>query len=454
MNSFEQYFAYFAIGIIIGAGAAAIIFSLFFRLKLHRLSSQIHGQTDAQRPEQTGLADLSARKTELAENVIDIHSDKTLLLHEKEIDSFAKFASSLSHDLNNLVGSIMGYTALLKKKLRPNTKEFYYAETIEKSSKQIIELVKRVLGFSHLDTKTIEVVDLNQFVKTISEEFSSVHSERHKVNVSVASKPVRVQISTGQLKQVLWAILKNAADSMEAGGTIKCSIYTCEEPGATKDLDKKQRQCLVEIEDHGTGMSEEVKQRIFEPFFTTKDDRKYAGLSLSQVFNIVKQHNGSISVDSSLGNGTKVKIRFPLHTKEEVTGSKGAILQDLQSKGSKILVVDDEENVRQLGFDILTENGFQVITANDGLDALQKLKENPDVRLVVLDMIMPVMTGKDACVEIKKMEHPPKVLICTGFSGNSDLKAILGTYAEGLVQKPYRTGELIAAVRNLLRDTA
>jgi len=447
LNFFGEYFTYFVFGLVVGTLITLLIFKYFFQAKMRKLSSEMDGRTKKQQPQNLSHPD------ELHRNILDDYPGKNLSLHEKEIETLVKLASSLSHDLNNLAGSVMGYASLLKKKLRPDTKEFHYAEIIENSSKQIAQLVKRVLGFSQLDARTMKVLDLNQFVKKVAEEFRSVRGGKYHVTVSEASSPALVHISTDQLNQVLLAVLDNAADSMKDGGIIECTINISEKPKEQKKSDGNPNNlCSIAIKDHGTGMSADVRQRIFEPFFTTKADKKYTGLSLSQVFNIVKQNNGFISVDSSLGVGTKVTLYFPFYREEDVPVSEDRISKNFGLKNIKILVVDDEENVRQLGFDILTEHGFRVVTANDGLDALQKLKENHDIRLVIMDMIMPVMTGKEACIEIKKMEHPPKILISTGFSELSDLKTILGTYAEGLIQKPYSTSELVKAVENLLRN--
>ncbi|MGO9481425.1 MAG: response regulator [Candidatus Kryptoniota bacterium] len=372
--------------------------------------------------------------------------------YEEKIESLEKLARSLSHDLNNIVGSIMGYASLLKKKLSPDTKEFHYADIIENSAKRTTDLVKQVLGFSHLDTKAIGVIDLNKFVDDAAADFGRTHSDKYAVTMSAAGQPAMVEASVSQLKQVLRAILENAAESMEKGGTIECSVSIVEKSGPLHEFPSKAKQCVIGIEDHGTGMDEAIKRRIFEPFFTTKREKKYTGLSLSAAFNIIKHHKGHISVDSTPHVGTNVKIYLPQHS--EKAGSKAGTPSSETDipKGTKVMVVDDEESVRQLGYDILTEQGYQVITTSNGLRALEKLREEPDIRVVVLDMIMPVMGGKEACIEIKKMAHPPKVLICTGFSELSDLETIIGTYAESLLQKPYTTGELAAAVADLLKE--
>jgi len=372
-------------------------------------------------------------------------------IHAKEIDSLSRLASTLSHDLNNSIGTIMGYASLLKKRFSRETKEFHYSEIIETSSKQMADLVKRVLGFSQLDAKTVEVVELNQFVQKTAEDFLKARGEGYDVKVYQPSRPATAQISTSQLRQAILAILDNAADSMASGGIIRCHVGRYEGSPSEENSQEKESGCYIEIEDSGTGMDHETKDRIFEPFFTTKTGKKYTGLSMSQVFGIVKHHNGSIFVDSSPGNGTKVKIILPFHAGQKIDLQRNASSPAAEMKGIKILIVDDEESVRRLGSDILSEHGFNVITANDGRDALEKLKQNSDVRLVILDMIMPVMTGKEACIEIKKMKKPPKVLICTGFSGLSDLKTIVGTYAEGLLPKPYSTADLVKTVENFLK---
>lgn len=370
--------------------------------------------------------------------------------HEKKIESLEKLASFLSHDLNNIVGSIMGYASLLKRRLPPDSKEYRYVDIIEDSSKRTTELVKQVLGFSQLDTKTVEVVDLNEFANDVAADFGKTHGDKYTVMLTHSNQPVRARISTSQMKQVLLAMLENAAESMENGGTMKCLTGLADKFDTPLELAKKEKLCLIEIEDHGTGMDEATRRRIFEPFFTTKQEKKYTGLSLSAAFNIVKHHKGFITVDSTPGVGTKVKIFLPHYCEKETPKNNTTTSKSVDIKGTKILVVDDEENVRQLGSDILSEQGYSIITANNGLQALERFKENPDIRLVVLDMVMPIMGGKEACIEIKKMPNPPKVLICTGYSELSDLETILGTYAEGLLQKPYTTSDLTSAVETLL----
>ncbi len=370
---------------------------------------------------------------------------------EKKIQTLEKLASSLTHDLNNIVGTITGYASLLKRKLPGNSKEQHYADIIENSSRKTTELVKQVLGFAQLDAKTIEVVDLNKFVSDTAAEFVNSTGTKYSVHVAPNNKPLRARISTSQMKQVLLAVLTNAAESMDKGGVIKCSTKLERVPEPAPAYVGGGEYCCIEVEDEGTGMDETIKRRVFEPFFTTKRVKKYTGLSLSMAYNIVKHHRGSITVDSELGAGTKVRIFLPRHPDREVpavNARRTSVSADRQR--AKIMVVDDEEDVRRLAYDILTEHGYSVVTANDGKEALELLGYNPDVKLVVLDMVMPGMGGKDTCIEIKKRPEPPKVLICTGYSEMADLETVLGKEADGLLQKPYSTSEMAETVLGLL----
>ncbi|HQT91851.1 MAG TPA: response regulator [Candidatus Kryptobacter bacterium] len=373
---------------------------------------------------------------------------------EKKIETLEKLASSLTHDLNNIVGSITGYASLLKRKLPQDSKEHHYADIIENSSRRTTGLVKEVLGFAQLDAKSMEVVDLNRFSADIVADFRKTHGEKYSVLLTPFGRPIHTRISTSQMKQVMLAVLTNAADSMENGGTIICSVGLGDMPESAPAYVNTGEHCFVEIEDHGPGMDDTIKRRIFEPFFTTKRVKKYTGLSLSMAYNIVKHHRGFIEVESTPGTGTKVQIFLPCFSEKAKLKREPETLRTVKAKGAKVLVVDDEEGVRQLGYDILSEHGYKVITANDGLQALELMKENPDIRLVVLDMVMPGMGGRDTCLEIKKRPDAPKVLICTGYSELSDLESILGKYADGLLQKPYSTGEMTTVVDNLLSTSS
>ncbi len=384
----------------------------------------------------------------------DRHYYEDFAAKENKIETLEKLASSLTHDLNNIIGSITGYASLLKRKLPVESKEYHYADIIENSSRKTTELVREVLGFAQVDAKSLEVVDLNQFTGEVSADFKKTRSDKYSILTIPFNRPVYSRVATSQIRQVILSVLANAAESMEGGGSIVCSIGIGDVPGSAPSYVKRGPHCYIEIEDHGLGMDDAIRRRIFEPFFTTKKVKKYTGLSLSMAYNIVKHHNGFISVDSKSGTGTKVRIFLPCYSEQVKVTEKRREAEFSYGEGTKILVVDDEDGVRQLASDILLEHGYSVVTANDGTQALERLKSNPDIRLVILDMVMPGMGGKDTCIEIKRTPNPPKVLICTGYSELADLESILGKHADGLLQKPYNTNDMASAVENLLSYTS
>ena len=380
----------------------------------------------------------------------DRHYYEDFATRENKIETLEKLAASLTHDLNNIIGSITGYASLLKRKLPAESKEFHYADIIENSSRKTTDLIKEVLGFAQIDARSMDVVDLNHFTAEIITEFRKTLGDSQSVLTVPFNRPVHSRVATSQMRQVVLSVLTNAAESMVNGGTIVCSVGIGDVPESAPSHVGRGPHCYIEVEDHGVGMEDAIKRRIFEPFFTTKKMKKYTGLSLSMAYNIVKHHNGFINVESVVGAGTRVRIFLPCYSELVKITAKQRETKTSDGKGAKILVVDDEEGLRQLASDILNENGYSVITANDGTQALKSLKENPDVKLVILDMVMPGMGGKDACVEIKRTPNPPKVLICTGYSELADIESILGKEADGLLQKPYSTNDMAGAVGNLL----
>ncbi len=197
-------------------------------------------------------------------------------------------------------------------------------------------------------------------------------------------------------------------------------------------------------------MNIEIGNKMVEPSFADEYRKRLARLNLRRVYSIAKSFGSPFDMDSPVGIEPGFKLFSPGYSVEANPEPKKSNAQRLEIEKAKILVVDDEESVRMLGADILSDHGFRVITACDGADGLKKLEENPDIRVVIMDMIMPVMSGKEACIKMKGTNNPPKILICTGFSESSDLDSLLGTYAESLLRKPYTARELISSVENLL----
>lgn len=380
-------------------------------------------------------------------------SEKKILeaaaLQAQKMDAIEQLAAALSHDLKNSIGSMLGYSSLLKKKLPPDTREHHFAEMIEEAANRTASFINRVLGFSQIDGSTLELIEVNNFAEQSATEFRSKSGENYLFVVKKYSSPLYVSASRNQLSQVIESVFQNAIEAMPNGGKIVCSVFPKEITQPPYQFVTKGTHCTIEISDTGVGMDEAIRRRVFEPFFTTKKKSKYTGLSMSAAFNIIKHHGGFMEVSSVVNGGTKMRIFLPLHQEK---GRQYADEENISvhGAGEKILIVDDEEMVRLLAHDILSEHNFTVFQAIDGQDALNKLERISDIKLVVLDMIMPRMGGKDTCVEIKKRFKNVKVLICSGYSESTDLRPLLEEYADGFLSKPYRTSELLNAVARLL----
>jgi CheY-like chemotaxis protein len=261
-----------------------------------------------------------------------------------------------------------------------------------------------------------------------------------------------VEADISQIGQVLMNLGVNGRDAMPDGGTL-----TIETTNVELDVDycathlevKPGRHALLSVSDSGHGMDKETLSRIFEPFFSTKESGKGTGLGLATVFGIVKQHKGHITCYSELGHGTTFKIYFPAIVKE---GDSETQTEEMPIQGGTetILLVDDEEVLRELGTTILNRFGYEVITSSNGREALDIYKsEHEKISLVILDLIMPEMDGKQCLGEILRMDPKANVLIASGCSENWPITASL-TGARGLVEKPYVMRELLNKVRDVL----
>jgi two-component system cell cycle sensor histidine kinase/response regulator CckA len=210
------------------------------------------------------------------------------------------------------------------------------------------------------------------------------------------------------------------------------------------------------VEDTGSGMTEEVKAHMFEPFFTTKEKGKGTGLGLAGVYGCVKNHGGSIEVYSEPGRGTAIKIYLPLHGETpagEDTSGQSQALSDSPVNGS-ILVVDDEDMIRTIAAQILKTAGYQVQTCADGQEAVELYaKDHSNIDLVIMDMVMPRLDGREAFAKMREINPRVKVLLSSGFSEDGDAQAILQDGARGFIQKPYRSAELLLRVQQALQVT-
>lgn len=384
----------------------------------------------------------------------DVTEQKQLqqeLFQLQKMESIGRMASGIAHDFNNLLGAILGYASLLKAELPPEHPYYGYVDIIESSAQRGADLARQLLAFGRRSKPQTQPVNLNRLVDQVRQLLSHTIDKRIQVVCHTAQSLATVEGDPGQLQQVLLNLCLNARDAMSEGGTliletrnvILDEAFVRTHPGA-----QVGPHVLLSVTDTGLGMDAETQQHIFEPFFTTKEEGQGTGLGLAMVYGIVRNHGGLIRVYSELGHGTTFLIYLPASDQPEVLSSAAPA----QSRGGTetILVVDDEAAIRSLLNDVLTSAGYQVIKVANGIQALQAMEQVRDIGLVILDMIMPDMDGRQTYERLRQQWPQVKVLLSSGFSRHNLTSEMLSHPGTDFLQKPYVVHELLTVVRRLL----
>ena len=376
-------------------------------------------------------------------------------LHQvQKMDSIGTMASGIAHDFNNILNNILGFAMQLKKYTTNEAKVLKYSETIEKSALRGAELANQLLSFvrqkkrQNVPTTVSEIVD--EVVALCGETFpKSIAIEK-----TVDSMLFPVMGDKGELYQVLLNLVVNARDAMPGGGVISIQAMNRDvgRDVSPKLLSADASHCVeLRVSDTGVGIPENVLERIFDPFFTTKDKGMGTGLGLSIVFKVIRNHGGSIIVDSTEGKGTTFSIYLPavelLETTEFSYEEPGLVA----GNNELILFVDDDEPTRELARELLEEQGYKVLVAGDGLVATDLYrKQAHEISLVILDLVMPHMDGGQTYIELKKINPMVKAFFCTGYASNDVITSLLAEEDLQALQKPFRAGDFLKTVREVL----
>ncbi|MBV9506414.1 MAG: response regulator [Acidobacteriia bacterium] len=387
--------------------------------------------------------------------LIDVTERRRLeeqLRQAQKMEAVGMLAGGVAHDFNNLLTIITGYSQLILNNLRENDPNRHSAEQIMKAGERAGALTKQLLAFSRRQVLQPKVLDLNMLVKTLSAMLQRLIGEDIELRLVLSPDLGRVYADPGQLEQVIMNLVVNARDAMAAGGmlTIRTANAVIEEgPEGGRLATKPGPHVLLAVSDTGHGMDERTRNRLFEPFFTTKSVGRGTGLGLSTVFGIVKQSGGSLNVESAPGRGTIFevylpRIEQPLAVEEEKP-------KESAPRGTEtILLVEDDEMVRSLVRETLRREGYKVIDAPDPIEAC-RLAENykGEIHLLISDIVMPKLNGRDLAVQITQLRPGTKVLFMSGYAETGLVKAGINERAEFL-QKPFTPGALAEKVRKVL----
>ncbi|MCS6884879.1 MAG: PAS domain S-box protein [Acidobacteriota bacterium] len=374
------------------------------------------------------------------------------LINAQRLESLGSLTGGIAHDFNNLLAGILGYAELLRKKLDPSsTKLQYYASVIEQSAKRGSELAKRLVAFARGGKPLLEIMDLNSVVSETVQLLMPALGRSVEVLTELDDKLLPIEANASQMQQVVMNLCINARDAMKSGGTIL--IKTCNRsfsPSQHKELVGEYVQLTVR--DTGCGIEESILAHIFEPFFTTKEEGKGTGLGLAMVSVIVRELRGKIEVSSTVGQGTTFDIYIPAASSSFSRQTAETPAQTIYGQET-ILVVDDEEALRGLAKDLLESFGYKVLLAANGFEALELFKKHSkEISLVILDMVMPKMDGRQLFYELRKLSSEVPVVVASGYCPPELLEELYRDGISGLIPKPYQSEAMAAEVRKVINS--
>ncbi|HEY3899101.1 MAG TPA: response regulator [Chthoniobacter sp.] len=400
-----------------------------------------------------------AQQTKLVREMLEhsaaekaLRESEEMLRHSQKMEAVGRLAGGVAHDFNNLLTAIIGYADLLRGRFAGDAAARQPAELIHQAGEQAAGLTRQLLAFSRKQLLQPKIIDLNTIVTNLQRLLQRIIGEHIEIICQPGAAPARVKADPGQIEQVIINLGVNARDAMPRGGrlTIRTRNITVDDAHAVREL-APGRYVALEVTDTGEGMDEETKARIFEPFFTTKGPGKGTGLGLATVYGIVKQSGGGIVVESVRGQGSTFRILLP---EEEgmvevmavaLTAPKAPVHQE------SILVVEDEQIVRNLVCEVLRSHGYRVLATGRGDEALRILQmEERDIDLLISDVVMPEMNGVELAQRVRQGSPRSRVLFVSGYSESDMADQGLEAVAFQVLQKPFTPDTLARKVREVL----
>jgi len=376
------------------------------------------------------------------------------LRHAQKMDAIGQLAGGIAHDFNNILTAIVGYASIMQLKLSDDTPLKKNAEQIVATAERGARLTQGLLAFSRKQASNPVVVNLNEIINRVHQLLLRLISEDIQLEINLDPHVLPVLADSGQIEQVLMNLSTNARDALLHGGSIVITTETIIIDSAfvlSRGFGRPGRYALLTFTDNGEGMDAETARHIFEPFYTTKELGKGTGLGLSIVYGIVRKHNGYVHCHSTIGVGTIFQIYLPLLDSSPVAAEEKVQERErCVQGGSTILLAEDNEMMRILGREILEEFGYSVVEAVDGVDALEKFREQGErISLVILDVIMPKMKGREVYDAIRGIAPDMRILFCSGYA--RDVVVSQGGLDEGMnyLAKPFTPKELLMKIREV-----
>ena len=407
----------------------------------------------------TVLRDADGRPARMVGTVLDVTERQRLeeqLLQAQKMEAVGRLAGGVAHDFNNLLTAIIGSADLLRERLPPDHPERVEADEIRMAALRAADLTRQLLAFSRRQILTPQMLHLNKVVAGMNKMLRRMIGEDIEFRCVLAPELGAVRADPGQIEQVIMNLVVNARDAMPRGGTLTIETASVEldEAYAVEQFPAARgRHALLAVSDTGIGMDAKTQARLFEPFFTTKAQGQGTGLGLSTVYGIVKQSGGYIWVSSEPGRGSTFKVYLPEVDEgvEPASATPAPRAPDLPGGSETLLVVEDQAEVRRLTEKVLKLRGYTVLVAESGQEALRLAQQHTGpIHLLVTDVVMPQMSGREVGMLLAAMRPQLKVLYLSGYADESIVHH--GVLEPGLafLQKPFSPESLALKVREIL----
>jgi signal transduction histidine kinase/CheY-like chemotaxis protein len=395
-------------------------------------------------------AEVNERKSAQAE----LEQSAEQLRQSQKMEAIGQLAGGVAHDFNNLLTAICGHSEMSLKFLTPADPLHRHLEEIKKSGERAAALTRQLLAFSRKQILQPKIIDLNQIVVDMNKMLQRLIGEDIDLLMGLAADLGKVKADPNQIEQILLNLSINARDAMPKGGrlTIETSnVHLSEEYSHDHVSVRPGQYVMLAVSDNGCGMDAKTQTHIFEPFFTTKEVGKGTGLGLATVYGIVKQSEGTIWLYSEVGRGTAFKIYLPCAEAPMKEVEVEADDRELMQGTETVLLVEDEEVVREMATEILRDSGYHVLEAKHGHEAMILGRQHSGViHLMLTDVVMPQMSGRELAEQLTPLRHDMKVLYMSGYTDDAIVHH--GVLEEGtaFIGKPFTPSALTRKVREIL----
>jgi len=379
-------------------------------------------------------------------------------LHQSQkMEAIGQLAGGVAHDFNNILTVIAGYSEILLTRIGRSSAEYGAVQQIREAGNRAASLTRQLLAFSRKQILKPQTINLNDLITNLEKMLGRLIGEDVDLTTYLAADLAMIKADPGQIEQVIVNLAVNARDAMPKGGklTIETDNINLDETYINKHRDiQAGNYVLLTISDNGIGMDKATQKRVFEPFFTTKSRDKGTGLGLATVYGIIKQSGGNILVYSEPDKGTVFKIYLPMVEETVVTAKEKAEIREKLSGSETILVVEDEEPVLGLIEKALKQFGYHLITARDGFEAINKVKNfEGTIHLLLSDVVMPNLSGKELSLKIKKLHPETRICFMSGYTDNAIVHHGVLDENTNFIQKPFSPDVLLKKLREVLDRT-